>query len=131
MGYYAWKPFGTWILFAEIVIFGLTPALILLTPSLRARVNWLISGAALACLGIALNRFVMTLQTLALPTLSFDPFLSYWPSWQETGTFLGVVAFGVLVYSFSFRYLNLFPQERELKQPEPEPAGEPVFAGRY
>ncbi len=129
--YYSWNQFGTWILFAEIVIFGLVPALILLTRRLRSRTNWLISGAAMACLGIALNRFVMTLQTLALPTLSFDPFLSYWPSWQETGTFLGVVAFGVLVYSFSFRYLNLFPQERELKQTDPGRAGEPVLAGRY
>ena len=34
---YAWRPFGTWILFAEIVLFGLLPALILLTPRLRAR----------------------------------------------------------------------------------------------
>ena len=129
--YYSWRPFGTWILFAEIVIFGLIPALILLTPRLRSRSRWLISAAAMACFGIALNRFVMTLQTLALPTLRFDPFLSYWPSWQEIGTFLGVVAFGVLVYSFSFRYLNLFPQERELKQPEPAPTGEPVLAGRF
>jgi molybdopterin-containing oxidoreductase family membrane subunit len=112
--YYSWKPFGAWILFAEIVVFGLLPALILLTPRLRARRGWLISGAALACCGIALNRFVQTVQTLALPTLSFDPFLSYFPSWQEVGTFLAVVAYGVLVYSFSFRYFHLFPEEREL-----------------
>ena len=69
----------------------------------------------MACCGVALNRFVMTVQTLALPTLSFDQFLSYFPSWQETGTFLAVVAYGVLVYSFSFRYFQLFPEERELK----------------
>jgi Ni/Fe-hydrogenase subunit HybB-like protein len=112
--YYDWKPFGTWILFAEIAVFGLIPALILLTPRLRARTAWLVSAAAMACCGVALNRFVLTVQTLALPTLSFDPFLSYTPSWQETGTFLAVVAFGVLLYSFSFRYLPLFPEEREL-----------------
>ena len=35
--YYSWQPFGTWILFAEIVVFGLLPALILLAPRLRAR----------------------------------------------------------------------------------------------
>jgi molybdopterin-containing oxidoreductase family membrane subunit len=113
--YYAWKPFGTWILFAEIVLFGLIPALVMLTPRLRRRTGWLVSAAAMACLGVALNRFVMTVQTLALPTLAFDKFLSYWPSWQETGTFLAVVAYGVLVYSLSFRYLQLFPEERELK----------------
>jgi len=130
--YYAWKPFGTWILFAEIVLFGLIPALIMLAPRLRARTGWLVSAAAMACLGVALNRFVMTVQTLALPTLAFDKFLSYWPSWQETGTFLAVVAYGVLVYSFSFRYLQLFPEERELKAEAPQEEEElPVMAGRY
>ena len=112
--YYSWRPFGTWILFAEIVLFGLIPALILLLPRWRARTGWLVSAAALACCGVALNRFVMTVQTLALPTLPFDRFLSYYPSWQETGTFVAVLAYGVLAYSFSFRYLRLFPQEREL-----------------
>jgi menaquinone reductase, integral membrane subunit len=63
----------------------------------------------------ALNRFVLTVQTLALPTLSFDRFLSYTPGWQEIGTFLAVVAYGVIVYCFSFRYFQLFPPERELK----------------
>jgi len=123
--FYSWKPFGTWLLFAEIALFGLLPALILLDGKRRRRMPWLISAAALASAGIALNRFVMTIQTLALPTLPFDRFLTYFPSWQETATFLAVVAFGVLVYSFSFRYAVLFPQEKELNvaqpsQPEPE-----------
>jgi molybdopterin-containing oxidoreductase family membrane subunit len=106
--YYGWRPFGTWILFAEIVLFGLIPAVLLL------RRRFIIPSAILACCGVVLNRFVLTIQTLALPTLPFDRFLTYWPSWQETGTFLAVVAYGVLVYSLSFRYLVLFPQEREL-----------------
>jgi molybdopterin-containing oxidoreductase family membrane subunit len=128
--YYAWKPFGTWILLAEIVLFGLVPALILLTPRLRARRAWLVPAAAMACAGVALNRFVMTIQTLAVPTLSFDRYLSYTPSWQEVGTFLAVAAYGVLVYSFSFRYLQIFPAERELRF-EAEQAEElPVAAGR-
>jgi len=114
--FYAWHPFGTWILFAEIILCGLAPALILLDERKRARMEWLIPAAVLACAGIGLNRFVLTIQTLALPTLSFDPFLSYWPSWQETATFVGVVAYGVLIYSFSFRYLTLFPQEKELER---------------
>jgi menaquinone reductase, integral membrane subunit len=123
--YYSWKPFGTWILLAEIVLCGLLPALILLTPRLRAHAGWMVAAAGMACCGVALNRFVMTVQTLALPTLGFDPFLSYFPSWQESGTFLAVVAYGVLVYSFSFRYFRLFPEERELEFEAP-PA-EPEF----
>ena len=131
--YYSWNPFGTWILVAEIAIFGLVPALILLTPAMRRRRGWLVSAAAMACVGVALNRFVMTVQTLALPTLSFDKFLSYTPSWQEVGTFLAVVAYGVLVYSFSFRYFQLFPDERMLKmEAKKEVAEEPFeMAGRY
>ncbi len=112
--FYSRKPFGTWILFTEIVVFGLLPALVLLSGRMRAHVGLLVTAAAFACTGVALNRFVMTIQTLALPTLPFDPFLSYMPSWQEVGAFLAVIAYGVLVYSLSFRYLVLFPQEREL-----------------
>jgi len=111
--YYAWKPFGIWLLFVEIALF-LVPMAILLIPKLRARTAWLVPAAAMACCGVALNRFVLTIQTLALPTLSFDRFVYYLPSWQETGTFLAVVAAGVLVYSISFRYFVLFPEEREL-----------------
>jgi molybdopterin-containing oxidoreductase family membrane subunit len=112
--YYAWQPFGTWILYAEIVLFGLLPALLYLNTRVRSSSFGLLACALLTCGGIVLNRFVMTIQTLALPTLRFDAFMLYLPSWQEVATFLAVIAYGVLVYSVSFRYLRLFPQEREL-----------------
>ena len=63
--------------------------------------------------------------------MSFDRFLQYLPSWQETGTFLAVVAAAVLVYSISFRYFVLFPEERELRrEPSPAPETEPAMAGK-
>jgi molybdopterin-containing oxidoreductase family membrane subunit len=108
--------FGTWILIAEIALCGLLPALVLLTPSLRSRGWMLLSAAGLVCAGIALNRFVLTIQTLALPTLPFDEFMTYTPSWQEVATFAAVIAYGVLLYSVSFRYLPLFPDEKELNK---------------
>jgi molybdopterin-containing oxidoreductase family membrane subunit len=114
--FYTNPPFGTWVLIAEIVLCGLIPALILLQPKLRGEMRWVIPSAVLACLGVALNRFVLTVQTLATPTLPFDEFMTYIPSWQEVATFLAVVAYGVLLYSFSFRYLPLFPQERDFSQ---------------
>lgn len=113
--YYAWKPFGSWILYAEIILFGLLPALILINRKARMHSWLLLTGAILACFGIAMNRFVMTIQTLAVPTLSFDTFMLYTPSWQEAAAFLAVIAYGVILYSLSFRYLLLFPQERELQ----------------
>ena len=113
--FYKYSGFGSWIMFAEIILCGLVPALIFLNQKMRMNFKWLIIAAVLACVGIVINRFVMTIQTLALPTLPFDQYLSYVPSWQEVATFLAVLAYGMLVYSFSFRYLTLFPQERELQ----------------
>src|SRR4051794_10883682 len=59
--FYSWRPFGVWILFAEIVLCGLIPALILLDEKKRARNIWLLPAAVLACAGIGLNRFVLTI----------------------------------------------------------------------
>jgi molybdopterin-containing oxidoreductase family membrane subunit len=106
--YYSYKPFGTPILFAEIVLFGLLPAFLLTYHRSAKRRGLLLSAAALACAGVLLNRFVLTVQTLALPTLAFDEFLHYTPSWQEVASFGGVIGYGVIVYSLSYRYLPLF-----------------------
>jgi molybdopterin-containing oxidoreductase family membrane subunit len=114
MAYYLSEPFGIWILFAEIILFGLIPALVFLFGSKKLSLGLLVLNAMMVCCGILLNRFVMTIQTLALPTLPFDKFMLYTPSWQEIATFTFVIAYGVLIYSFSFRYLKLFPQEMEL-----------------
>jgi len=124
--YYSWKPFGGWILFAEIVVFGMIPALLLLSKRLRTRSGIVTAGALLACTGVVLNRFVMTIQTLALPTLSFDPFLTYMPNWVECAVFGMVIAYAVIVYSQSYRYLNLFPQEKEIAADIVEVADVPV-----
>ena len=37
-------------------------------------------------------------------------FLQYTPSWQEVASIAGVIAYGVIVYSLSYRYLPLFVQ---------------------
>ncbi len=113
--FYAEPSFGTWVLLLEIIGLGLVPALFLVNPRMREKPWVLTLMAFLACSGVAFNRFVMTVQTLALPTLPFDRFLRYVPSWQEVAAFLAVLAYGVLLYSFSFRYATLFPQERDLR----------------
>jgi len=111
--FYVHKPFGVPILFAEIVLFGLLPAFLLTFRATARHRGWLLSAAAMACGGILLNRFVLTVQTLALPTLPFDEFLQYTPSWQEVASFAGVIAYGVIVYSLSYRYLSLFAPSKE------------------
>ena len=112
--FYQQEPFGSWILFAEIVLGGLVPGLLFLWPRARKHMAVLIGAAVLACIGVAINRYVMTIQTLALPTLSVDRFLSYRPSWQEVSVFGAMLSYGVIVYSLSHRYLPLYPQEQEL-----------------
>jgi Ni/Fe-hydrogenase subunit HybB-like protein len=106
--YYSYWPLSSTFLFAVTVPLGLLPALLLIMPVTARKRGWLLLGAALACSGVLLNRFVLTVQTLALPTLPFDDFLKYIPSWQEVATFGGVIAYGVIVYSLSYRYLPLF-----------------------
>jgi menaquinone reductase, integral membrane subunit len=111
--FYIHKPFGTPLLFAEIVLFGLLPAFLLSYRKTAVHRGWLLCGAAMACMGVLLNRFVLTVQTLAVPTLPFDEFLSYTPNWQEVASFAGVIAYGVILYSLSYRYLSLFPKGDE------------------
>lgn len=113
--FYRSDMFGAWVLFLELTVFGLLPATILLNRRRVEKMPWLIAGGFLTCFGVAFNRFVFTLQTLSVPTMSFDRFMIYWPSQQEWGVLAGVVAYGVILYSLSFRYLNLFPRERELQ----------------
>jgi molybdopterin-containing oxidoreductase family membrane subunit len=110
--FYAYKPFGSALLFLEILPLGLLPAFLLTLPWTNGKRGWVLCGAALACGGVLLNRFVLTVQTLALPTLPFDDYLQYVPSWQEVATFAAVIAYGVIFYSLSYRYLPLFGEAK-------------------
>jgi len=115
--------YGLWILILEIGICGVLPALILITDKGRKNQASLILAVFLAVLGVALNRWVMVLQVLAIPVLSFESWAMYFPSWQEIATTILPVAYGVIMISASYRYLPIFPQERELN-PMDEPAPE-------
>jgi len=110
--FYTRPPFGTWVLMLEIIGLGLVPALLLLWPRTRSHGGWQVAAALLAAGGIALNRFVMTVQTLALPTLPFDELWTYIPSWQEVASFAAVIGYTVVLYTLSFRWLPLFPRPR-------------------
>ena len=113
--------YGLWILILEIGICGVLPALILITDKGRKNQATLWLAVFLAVLGVCLNRWVMVLQVLAIPVLSFESWAAYFPSWQEIATTILPVAYGVIMISTSYRYLPIFPQERELN-PIDEPA---------
>jgi len=106
--------YGIWIFIAEIGICGVIPALILMTSKGRKNQATLWLAVLLAVFGVCLNRWVMVLQVLAIPVLTFENWFAYFPSWQEIATTLLPVAYGVILISASYRYLPIFPQEREL-----------------
>jgi len=107
-------PYGMWLLFAEIVVCGIIPAIILLTPKAREDDVLLIVACFLDCAGIIINRFVFTVQNLALPVMPFDRLEIYVPTWTEWAPTLALVAYGALIISLAYRYLPVFPREREL-----------------
>jgi Ni/Fe-hydrogenase subunit HybB-like protein len=49
-----------------------------------------------------------------LPVLPFEELQIYIPTWQEWAPTVGVLAYGALLLSLSYRYLPMFPREREL-----------------
>lgn len=114
MDFYREGPFGIWMLICEIGVFGIIPMILLLIPGARKNQSWLIIACLLNCTGIVLNRFVFTIATLAIPVMPFDKFWSYTATWQEWGITAAVMGYGVLLFSLSYRYLPIFPKEKEL-----------------
>jgi menaquinone reductase, integral membrane subunit len=109
-------PYGFWLVVAELGIFGILPAMMLMSPKLRMRPGWLSLACLLSCAGVVFNRFIFTVVSLALPVMPFDRLVTYWPSWQEWAPTIAVLAYGALIISLSYRYLPVFPQEKELNK---------------
>lgn len=112
--FYREGPYGVWLFVCEVIIFGVLPAMILLIPKARQNGGWLITACLMNCTGIVLNRFVFIIVTLAIPVLPFERFWGYLPTWQEWGIALAIIGYGVLLFSLSYRYLPVFPREKEL-----------------
>jgi Ni/Fe-hydrogenase subunit HybB-like protein len=110
--------YGIWILVLEIVIGGIVPAAILITKKGRRNSIAFMTAIILAAVGVSVNRWVMVLQVMAVPVMTFDKWYLYYPSWQEVATTILPVAYGVLLISLSYRYLPVFPQEQELNPVE-------------
>jgi molybdopterin-containing oxidoreductase family membrane subunit len=106
--------YGVWILIIEVVVCGIVPAIILVKKSYRENSRLLLLAIVLGTIGVCLNRWVMVLQVMAVPVMSFDTWALYFPSWQEIATTVLPVAYGVILISLAYRYLPVFPQEKEL-----------------
>lgn len=122
--------YGEWLLWAELIVCGLIPCIMLLVPSMRRKPALLYTASILNCTGIIINRYVFTVQALAIPVMPFDEWYTYIPNWAEWAPCLMITAYGFLVLSLSYRYLPVFPQEQELnyKQAVPAAPAEPEKA---
>ncbi len=130
MDFYTGNSFyGIWILILEIVICGYLPALILISKKGREHPVGLWVAVILPVIGVSLNRWVMVLQVLAIPVMPFDHWALYLPSWQEVATTLLPVCYGIILVLICYRYLPIFPQERELNPIEEPPAPSEDVAG--
>jgi len=115
MDFYSNNPvYGIELLILEIVVCGIIPAAILITPRGRENKSLLMLAVVLAVIGVSVNRWVMVLQTLAVPVVPFEEWFMYAPSWQEVATTILPIAYGIILISLAHRYLPVFPQEREL-----------------
>lgn len=112
--FYRAGPYGIWLLYLELGILGILPAIMLNIPAVRRNNSGLIIASLLTCAGVVVNRFVMVVETLAIPVLPFEKFVGYLPTWQEWAITLGVVGYAGLILSLSYRYLPVFPNEKEL-----------------
>ncbi len=114
MDFFREGPYGVWMLVCEIIVCGIIPAIILMIPKARKNSILLVAACLLNCTGIVLNRFMFIVVNLAIPVLPFDKFWSYLPTWQEWGIGMAMIGYGFLIFSAAYRYLPVFPKEREL-----------------
>ena len=112
--------YGQWLFWLEIVVCGIFPAYILIRDKYRQRPVFFYLGGFLACFGVLLNRWNMTVQTLAIPVMPFDKWEVYLPNWAEWGCVALIFAFAWCVVALAYRYLPVFPQEKYLNTPSGE-----------
>ena len=112
--FYRDGPYGWWTLILEVGVFGIIPAIILNIKAAREHEGWLMLGCFMNCVGIVLNRFVVTIVTLAIPVLPFEKFIGFMPTWQEWCIAVAIIGYAGLVITLAYRYLPVFPDEKEL-----------------
>ena len=111
---YADGPYGMWLVWLELGVFGWLPALALIIPKVRRNPNLLLMAMLFDVTGAVLNRFVFVIQSLAIPVLPFEKFVGYMFTWPEAGIAAAVLGYGILLFGLSYRYLPVFPRERDL-----------------
>jgi hypothetical protein len=124
--------YGVGLLWAEIGLCGIVPAVLLMgAPASATSRPCCTPGAILSCVGVTINRYVFTVQALAIPVMPFDKWYGYVPNWAEWGPSVMVVAYG---FHRDLPGLPLpacvFPQEVALNAQARRPGARPGAARR-
>jgi molybdopterin-containing oxidoreductase family membrane subunit len=125
---YAQTPYELGFVVGEIILGGVAPAILLLSPNLYRRRRNLVTAGILATLGLFLNRWDTTLTGL-VATVSYSPsnpdiiLTPYFPALAEWLVALGIAAYAALVYTLAARFLPIFENESMISEEhQPEPA---------
>jgi len=124
----------------EIILGGVLPAVMMLTPKFRKSINAMLFASSLVVAGLITNRWEVTMTGVLTP-LSLAPVMPvattghYGPTWLEWATVAGIIAYGLLALSLGVRYLPILPARAQrirrkvdttslkllaLREPEPE-----------
>jgi molybdopterin-containing oxidoreductase family membrane subunit len=101
-----------WLL--EVILGGIVPAVILLTPSLRKNRLLLGLGLAFVVFGLIINRWNVTLSGLIAPpdwspgVLGNVVATSYIPTWIEVAVAAGIVGFALLGFTLGVKHLPVY-----------------------
>ncbi len=107
--------YGKWLFWLEHLCL-IIPLVVLLCKNLRSKAPVMYTMMFLTCLSIVLNRYLLTVQGLAMPVMPFDSWFEYAPNWAEWACCFLVFAYAAMVLSLAYRYLPMFPQEAELNK---------------
>ncbi|MBN1147382.1 MAG: polysulfide reductase NrfD [Anaerolineales bacterium] len=108
--------FSFWIL--EILLGIIAPAFLFLYPRANRNPAALVLGAALAVIGLIVNRWNVTVSGLFVP-LSYSPGTlhelppgKYFPNLTEWGIAVGIVGYALLLLTLGVNFLPLFQKEK-------------------
>lgn len=106
--------FGQYIFWIELS--SCIPALLLLMPKYRNNTTILYGAGIWLIVIVSLNRYVQVIQGQAFPSMPFQNWEFYSPSWVEWSTCLMVIPYVVMLLGLTYRYLPLFPYEKDLNK---------------
>ena len=107
--------YGKWLFWAEHLLL-IVPMFVLMVKKLRENPVIFYTMMILVCASITLNRYLLTVQGLAMPVMPFDAWQTYAPNWVEWACCALVFAYASMALSLAYRYTPIFPQEAELNK---------------